>query len=326
MNTTRLTVTLCGALTLACIGWSGAFHRAEAAAQDQPRVVALVGDRALGWGDLAQELAEAAGGQILEETALRIALEETCRARGLSVPADAVNAERRLLAELLASSADVSADDAERLVADVRARRGRGERRFEALLWRNAALRMLVRKDALVQVSDADIDTAYALKHGPRFRARLILVTTMEQAEQVKARLAGGESFADVAAQISVDPSSARGGMLDPFSPSDARYPVAVRRALADLPDGATSLPIAVTWGEATGAISGFAVLKREGTISPPGQAPQIDTVRATLEREIRTVRERAEMDKLARALLEQTRISAMDGSLNWSWSRRQDR
>lgn len=290
---------------------------------EKPRVVALVGERALTWSDLGPELAEAAGAQVLEEHAIKLILEETCRKRGVSISAEAIKAERRLLAELLSASADVSPDDAERLIASVRANRGLGERRFASLLERNAALRAIVRRDAPVVITEEDIETAYALKFGERFRARLILVPTLAQAEQAVARLNAGESFADVAGQMSIDPSSSRGGTLDPFSPSDARYPVAVRRALGELKDGANSPPIGVTWGESGTPASGFAVVRREGTTLPAGTVPTKDEAKSALEREIRTVRERAQMDKLARELMRGSGISAMDPSLNWSWSQR---
>ncbi|MBY0310877.1 MAG: peptidylprolyl isomerase [Phycisphaerales bacterium] len=298
-------------------------HEATQPKDEKPRVVALVGERALTWSDLGPELAEAAGAQVLEEHALKLILEETCRKRGVSISAEAIKAERRLLAELLSASADVAPDDAERLIASVRASRGLGEKRFASLLERNAALRAIVRKDAPVVITEEDIETAYALKFGERFRARLILVPTLAQAQQAMARLNAGESFADVAAQVSIDPSSSRGGTLDPFSPSDARYPVAVRRALGALKDGANSPPIAVTWGESTTPASGFAIVRREGTTLPAGTVPTKEDAKPALEREIRTVRERAQMDKLARELLRGSGISAMDPSLNWSWTRR---
>lgn len=299
---------------------------AQPSRAEPAKVIALVGDRALTWNDLGPELAEAAGAQVLEEHALGLLLEQICRERGIAVSADAIKAERRLLAELLSASAEVSADDAERLIATVRANRGLGDRRFSALLERNAALRAIVRKDSPVTITDDDIDTAYALKFGPRYRARLILVATPAQAEQAAARLAAGESFADVAAQVSLDPSAARGGILEPFSASDSRYPVAVRRALAELKDGATSAPIAVNWGESIGSSSGFVIVRNDGVAASSGQVPEKTHVHDALEREIRAVRERAEMDKLARTLVKSGHISPMDTSLNWAWTQREGR
>lgn len=292
--------------------------------EEKPRVVALVGERALTWNDLGPELAEAAGAQVLEEHALKLILQDACRKRGIAISSDAIKAERRLLAELLSASADVAPDDAERLITSVRANRGLGERRFASLLERNAALRAIVRKDAPIVISEDDIETAYALKFGERLRTRLILVPTLAQAEQVVTRLGTGESFAEIAAQMSIDPSSSRGGALEPFSPSDARYPVAVRRAVGALQDGAISPPIAVTWGESSTSASGFAIVRREGTTQPVGPVPTKEEAKAALEIEIRTVRERAQMDKLARELLQRTGISAMDPSLNWSWTQRE--
>ena len=53
----------------------------------------------------------------------------------------------------------------------------------------------------------------------PTARARHILVPTEEQAVSLKAEIAAGADFADVAAEHSTCPSSARGGDLGEFQP-----------------------------------------------------------------------------------------------------------
>ena len=49
--------------------------------------------------------------------------------------------------------------------------------------------------------------------------ARHILVATQEKCEELKTKIAGGESFADVAKKHSTCPSSKQGGDLGEFSP-----------------------------------------------------------------------------------------------------------
>ncbi len=248
--------------------------------------IAVVGDRIVGWGDLGPMLAEAAGGQVLEEYALGIVLREECARKGIKIGDAEVRAERDLLGEMLAQVARVPADETEGLIGNIRKSRGLGEVRFRALLERNAALRAMVRRGIgvdPVMVTPEDIETAYELKYGPRVRARMILVRSADAAAKAKAAMGpGGKSFADVASEVSIDPSSSRGGLLDPLSLSDADYPVAVRRALGSMKPGDVSEPIAVTWGDQTGCV----VVQLVENLAAPANAPAKEAASKQLERE----------------------------------------
>lgn len=289
----------------------------ERAAQDRP--AAVLDSRAIGWPEVAPLLAEAAGAQILEEVLLSRVLEEEAQARGISVSAADLSAERALLAETLADAAGVTADDAERLLTGVRVSRGLGERRFADLLKRNAQLRALVRlrsgPDGVV-ITPEDIEQAIQLKHGPRIRARMILVRGEAQAKAAVDRLDAGEPFAEVAMALSADPSRLRGGLLDPISASDPSYPVAFRRVLEQTPAGRHSRAVMVPWDNAPG----YVVVRVEERL--PGEEVDRAAVAPRIEREVRMVRERAAMDRLARDLIESGagRLSVLDPSLEWSW------
>jgi hypothetical protein len=297
--------------------------RTDQPAKTVERPVAIVGEKVIGWSELTPLLAEAAGGQVLEEYALGETLKQECSKRGITIGEPEIRAERRLLGEMLARAARLPADEGEGLINNIRRTRGLGELRFKGLLERNAALRAMVRAgigDAPVAITPEDIDTAYELKHGPRLRARLILVRSDKDAQQVKVRLNAGISFADIAVEMSVDPSSIRGGLLDSFSPSDSTYPVAVRKALLDSKPGQISDPIAVSWEDQTG----FAIVKLEENLPAPAEAPTKEAAAKNLEQEVRTVRERAQMDKLARKLMRTAGVTVMDSSLGWSWEGRE--
>jgi parvulin-like peptidyl-prolyl isomerase len=289
------------------------------AAPGDSRPVAVVGSRQVTWADLAGPLAEAAGGQVLEEVALGLALKDECARAGVSVGEEQVRAERALLGEQLTRTAGVEAGEAESLIERVRRSRGLGEARFRGLLERNAGLRALVRAgrgDAPVNVTAEDLATAYELKYGPRVKARMILVRSLERAAEAAARLRNGEAFADVAMTTSIDPSAERGGLLDPFSLADQNYPVGVRRALEAAPAGKVSDPIAVTWGRE----AGYVIVKKEGVQAADPSAPTRESAERELEREVRTVRERAQMEALARRLVRSAGVTVMDRSLDWSW------
>lgn len=289
----------------------------DRAAQDRP--AAVLDSRAIGWPEVAPLLAEAAGAQVLEEVLLSRVLDEEARARGISVSAAEIAAERALLAEALAEAAQATADDAERLLAGVRISRGLGERRFADLLKRNAQLRALVRLRSGpdgVSVTADDIAQAIDIKHGPRVRARMILVRGEGQAKSAVERLDAGEPFAEVAMALSADPSRLRGGLLDPISTSDPAYPVAFRRALDQTPAGRHSRAVMVPWDNAPG----YVVVRIEERL--PGEDVDRIAVAPRIEREVRMVRERAAMDRLARDLIESGagRLSVLDASLEWSW------
>jgi hypothetical protein len=311
--------------TLAAIGaaWIiASVGMAQPANPPRDKRVALVGDHIVGWTDLGPMLAEAAGGQVLEEYALGIILREECTKKDIKIGEAEVRAEKLLLGEMLASVARVPTDEAENLIRNIRKTRGLGDTRFRGLLERNAALRAMVRQGIGVDpvlVTPEDVETAYELKYGPRVRAKLILVRSTDAASKAKAAITAGKSFADVASEVSIDPSASRGGLLDPLSLSDSDYPVAVRRALGALKPGEVSEPIAVTWGDQTGCV----VVQLIENLPAPVNAPAKEGAAKSLEREVRTVRERAQMDKLGKLLVRNGGISALDPSLNWSWEQR---
>ena len=299
---------------------SPAVAQAQPAAGDRP--AAVLDGQAIGWPEVAPLLAEAAGAVVLEEVVLERALEQACVDRSIRVDDAAIRFERELLVGSLARAAQLPASEGEGLLVEIRTSRGLGERRFAGLLKRNAMLRAMVKQEAGpsgVEVSEEDVEQAFRLRYGPRVRARIILVRSQSEASEASRRLAAGEVFADVAATLSADPSRFRGGLLDPISPADPNYPVAFRRALEDTEVGALSAPIMVTWNE----LPGFAIVRVEERIA--GAETDRAAVAAELRDEVRAVRERAMMDRLARSLIDAqaAKLSVMDHELEWSWRSR---
>ncbi|MCC6322922.1 MAG: peptidylprolyl isomerase [Phycisphaerales bacterium] len=281
---------------------------------------ALVGESRVEWDELQAHLGEAAGGQILEELALGLALKREVQSRGVTVASNAIEHEREMLTTALASAANLPAGDGEALLERVRVNRGLGPVRFAALLERNAQLRALVRADgAGLEISEDDLRQAWELKHGARVLARMILVRSEQSARSAADRVAAGESFAEVAAQVSIDPSSSRGGVLDPFSPSDPNYPAAIRKVVGELEVGKVSPPVAVSWG----TNQGYALVRVEQRIAPAADAPSLDSAKEQLRAEVRLVRERAAMDRLAKRLIADASVTVFDRSLGWSWEKR---
>ncbi|MBL9141799.1 MAG: hypothetical protein JNK53_08030, partial [Phycisphaerae bacterium] len=202
------------------------------APQARPETAADIGIAAIwqrdsvSWDELRPILAERAGAAALEEALLDKRVRAAAAERSIAVTDEMQRQEEVSLRAQLSAEPD----RADRLLDEVRARQGLGPRRWKALLWRNAALRAMVARDVTVvpQQIDAALDAAY----GPRRKARVIAVPDLRAAQRVADRLAAGESFADIAAELSTDSSAARGGLIAPVSRLDPAFPAAFREAL----------------------------------------------------------------------------------------------
>ncbi|MCA9284982.1 MAG: peptidylprolyl isomerase [Phycisphaerales bacterium] len=264
--------------------------------------MAMVDGAPVQWMELRPALLEAAGGQALQDLALDRRLAIELRKRGLAVDQSAIDRERQLLLESIAADRNTAA----RLLEELRRRDGLGPVRFDALLVRNASLRMLVADE--VRITPETLAQARDLATGPRRQVRLITLPSLTDCDAALRRLDAGESFSDVAVEVSTDRSAARGGLLEPFARADVTYPQALREAVFALAPGQVSSPILLENGYA------IAVLVRE--------LPGAGATSGDLERAVRLAQERLLMDQLARRLLRETRITVLDDDLNDSWKR----
>ncbi len=278
--------------------------------------MALIGAEPIGWAEMAGPLSEVAAGIVLEELCLDRLLGHEMQMAGLTLETGAADAERALLIESLVEGAGVKPDQGEELLRKVRESRGLGETRFRGLLHRNAMLRRLVRDE--VTITPEDVQRAFDIRYGPRFKTRLIVTPTEKEAAAALARLRGGngqpgEPFNEVAAEMSVDSSRERGGLIGAVSPADPSYPAAVRTALENLRPGEISPAIALD--------KGYAIVRLDEIV--PAAGASVETTRSSLEREIRAVRERALMDRLATRLLKGASVTVLDPAMEWSWRSR---
>lgn len=294
---------------------SSAPVRSERAVPDGGRPLALLNGQDVTLDALRPAMVEAAGALALEEVALERLLEAECERAGVRVGAEEIAAERRLfVAALVGVRGAADANEAERLLAQVRRERGLGEQRFEALLRRNAMLRALVAPT--VRVTPEALRAAYERRYGEQFRCRVITVNTLVDATSVRRRLDSGETFSSVAALVSTDSSAERGGIIPPISPADPSWPEAVRRTAGELAVGEVSAPVALD--------SGYAVLILDEVIPRPAGSPSsAEAAQETLERDVRLELERQQMGQLARSLLTDAKISVIDRSLDRAWRER---
>lgn len=285
---------------------------ASGAGEDDGRPPALVDGTPVRWGELRSRLGEAAGAAALEEIALERMLRREIRRAGIEIEQADLERERDLLLRSFEQSgaADESIDGG-RLLMEVRRARGLGPERFESLLWRNAALRALVRDE--VEIDAERIERTGALLYGPRYRVRIITAETLGEASAALKDLRSGAPFGQVAAERSTDASAARGGVIEPISPADPAYPAALRTALGRLTPGEVSSPIAIE--------GGYALLILDAVIE--GEDFDPDSARADLEQRARLAEERVLMQRRASRLLRSAGVTVFDPSLDWSWRRR---
>lgn len=292
-------------------------ERSVQAGRSSSRPLAFVNGRPVAWSDLRLDLLEAQGAATLQDLVLGESLEREAKRRGVLVTDDDVEHERSLLLESMETAGD-SPDQAEDLLARVRSARGLGPARFGALLRRNALLRALVRND--IEVSDVDVQRAFEILHGPRYQVRVIMCATELDASRIRRAILLAETpetrrtaFIEQAVAESLDLSSRRGGLIEQISASDPTYPDAFSQMLSRMPPGELSPIIALD--------NGAMLLWVEERLAPDGVA--FETVEAQLRADVRTGRERLEMDRLARRLVVDADVSVVDASLSWAWERR---
>jgi len=272
--------------------------------------VAFLDDRPVRRGDLETALAEYGGGVVLREHLLDLRLSRLAASRGIAVD-EAMKAEEldRLLTNL-----DPDRDRAVELLAEVRARQGLGEARFDALLARNATLRALVAPE--VRPDEAAIARIHDVRHGPRRRVRVIATRTLAEAETVLRDLDAGAAFDEIAYRRSTDPSRAAGGLVPPVTRLDPSWPASFRETVFGLAPGEVSTPVLVE-----DAWVLVACLEEQ-----PGDGTPLAAVRPELERLARLQQERVLMDRLVREVDAGLDPRVLDPTLREAWRRTRPR
>lgn len=294
---------------------------AAAAGGRDTRPLAYVNSEPIRRDALLDPLIEAAGGEVLAELVLDRLIDQQLDERSQTLTEDELAAERERLLTALAPDDE---DEAARVLRELRQQRGLGETRFQSFLRRNAGLRKLVADE--VEVTDAAVRDAFNRRYGERYRARLIVVDSFEQAARLREQAIERQaSFSDLAAEHSTDISADRGGLLSPINPADSSYPQVLRDALVRLDEQVNER------GEQGGApvsevlaIEGqFALVKLEEKIGP--EDVEFADVKDELAREVRARLEQRRMQQRARRMLSDANIVILDGALSDRWQRQRE-
>ena len=280
--------------------------RASNGKGDSP-TMAIVSSTPIRRADLMPLLIESAGGEVLTEVILDVLLTRELERRQLTLTPQEIEAERQRMLGRLSEDPDES----RRMLDEVLRRRRMGRRRLDLSLRQTAALRKLIADEA--QISDAMVRQAYEQQQAPSTECRLILVDSLQKAQEVLERLEAGESFIDLAIRRSTDPSRNQGGLLPLIAPGDVTFPAAITAAAAKLEPGQISDPIALE--------AGFALLRCERKIAP--QPVPFEQAAERIRADLQLSLERTLMERQYRALLESADITVLDAELDAQFKER---
>jgi hypothetical protein len=151
---------------------------------------------------------------------------------------------------------------------------------FDIVLKINTYLRKILESDWKNKITEQDLHDAFGQMYGERVEVRYILLDNMQEVNTAKRRLDAGDSFEQVARDMSHDPKTASlGGELPAFSRESPRLPQNFKDAAFNplLKDGQVSDVLAVG--------SSFMLIKRVHVIPP--QAVKFENVRDAVYRKL---------------------------------------
>lgn len=274
-----------------------ASDQAPLAIADRP--IASTRDGEVMESELRPALIELAGATVLRDALLDRRIVRTLADRGIVLAPTA----RRDEEAILLASLDPDPNAARRLLDDIRARQGLGPVRYEALLVRNAGLRALVQAD--VRITEDALARQHEAMFGERRVCRVVAHPSLSELESIRAAVAGGASFGELAAQRSTDRSAERGGLLAPIARTDPSWPETFREALFRLGPNEMSPPISV---DAQYLLVQLVEIR-------PGDGSTLAARRDEVERSLRRAQERVLMEELARTLLGEIRPTFYDSA-----------
>lgn len=283
-----------------------------------PRPAAIVNGTSISWQTINTSVRELAGDIALTDAVLDVLLQIEFDRLGLKLDSAYAADERNMLIASIRKGADVTEEQADELLGNLRRDRGLGPQRFAELLRRNAMLRQLAQVriiDTGGQITEDDVRRRFEIVYGPKVLARIITVPAQREAISVRAQLLPqddslSDRFARAAVAHSTDGTSARGGLLEPISPADPAYEASIRRVLELMEVGELSNIVAFE--------NGFAILLVEE--KTPATSETIDDVADALRLELESRQVRLVMERFARELLDRADVTVFDPSLEWAW------
>jgi foldase protein PrsA len=263
-----------------------------------PAVMATVDGRPIYMSDLNDLLVRAHGVAMAYQLVAGEMVRQAAEANHLSATDREVQEEGdRTMAEMFGLVE--RGGQRERLLDEWLRQRGMSYKQWQMIMLRNVLLRKLV--EPRVTVSDEDLAKEFGRQYGRKVQVRHIQTESLTSAQQALKKLEEGADFAELARQMSVNPSAAEGGLLPPIDQDSRTLPPALTEAALALKRvGETTDPIQVE--------TAFHILKLEKIIEP--QNVKFADVKDKLSQDVRRRRLRSESQKLLGELIK----AAQDG------------
>lgn len=186
--------------------------RVEASTPATGEPVARVNNQNITWEVVAAECMEQHGKEVLEDIISRLIIHQACQARGISITEEEIQREVVEFARRM----KVPTETWYQLM---QSQRGLSPAQYHrTVIWPMLALKKLAGTD--VEITEEEMQKAFARDYGPRVEARMILVDgNVRQASQVwEQAKADPDNFARLASEVSAEPNSrALGGQIPPM-------------------------------------------------------------------------------------------------------------
>lgn len=286
-------------------------HQADtnglSAISNESRPIAFLYGKPIRIGDLLPSLIEIAGIEALGEAVLDRQLQLKAEERSISITEGDIQKER----ELLLSTLSQDANEAIRLLDELRQRQRLGNVRFRSLLKRNALLRVLIQEE--IGITDAEVARTFEYIHGEKRQARIIITSRITDADVALKQLQEGKSFSALAVDVSTDTSASRGGLLPLISNVDPTWPLVLREELWKLQVNQISRPLMID--------GDFAIILLEKIFVKDNV--YFEDAKVEMQELTRSNQERLHMQQLADQLITDARITIVDESLKKAWEER---
>jgi len=257
-------------------------------ASPQRRVMATVNGQPIYMDALYDLLVRSDGMANARQLIANELVRQEAQRRGVSVSDQEVAEQSKRTLERMFPDID-DPRQLDRLLEQMLVSRGMCRKLWDLTMRRNALLRKLARRN--IRVTDAQLRAEYEDTYGRKVQIRHIQTASAQEAQDVLARLAAGEDFAELAKKVSKNASARNGGLLPPLGAKTAEVPPAMRKAALEMNKvGQVSGPIQVG--------ASFHILKLEKII--PAENVDFEAVKDELAEKVRS----RQLDLAAQALL----------------------
>lgn len=298
----QLAVLVGAAITIMNASLRAADAPAQPAAATQGPVVAQVGNASVTLDQLQRPLVKGYGLNILLNLVqLEVAKENAAKA-GVTVNSDDVARETKLTIDRMfeqsnekmldkAKDARAKGDDAKAKEIEQQIEKDNAQAfeqflqnqritraEFDIVTETNAYLRKIAEPMLAGKITDQALEEAFKSLYGETVKARHIQCQNLQEVQEAKQRLSGGEPFDKVAREMSRNlGTKSLGGELPPFSRNTQGLPEAFKQAAFALKEGEVSEPVQ--------AEGGYHLIKLEKRIPP--KAVKFEDVKESLRTDL---------------------------------------